>query len=336
MAAQMSTRALRAEFLQTGHKESLPDFLRILEENLGETNPPAPPHRTEFVRFSQGLFSHGELLPSQVFVAALEMANDEKLNGQGMEFSKTCLLARDDFVLAWKPLLPKIRMFIAKETTSIPGDLARNFIDAWFTWENIWLTEREDHAVEALQPLAKAILSLGPFLESRRKEKLHPHPRVLAQREISYRSLIGFLQSLSVLSTQCLSSLSREPAPDPRLFLLMDYLLAKSNHPPPEGTFCVQGMAETPDIHFVDNGSNIKLSSYAFRFEEEKGTLNRATDLLSSFEAVINVLQGIQSADLMRLNPALDQHPSLTDTMLHFEKTFKKSKRVFLEPDNLV
>eukprot|EP00392_Amoebophrya_sp_AT5.2_P016114 g16357.t1 len=334
-----STRALRAEYLQSGHKEGLPDFLRILEqystENLPE-KPAPPPHRKEAVRFSKQLFSHGELLPSQVFVAALEMSNEEKLNGVTMPFSQGCLLARDDLVRAWKPLLPRIRMFIAKEAADMPADLIYNLIDAWFCWESLWLQDREDHAVEALQPLAKAILSLSPFLESRRKEKLHPHPRVLAQREISYRCLIGFIQSLSVLSTQCLSSLAREAAPDPRLFLLLDYILTKSGKKGPEGQFCVEGMAETPNVMFSDDGNSIKLSSYAFRFEEQKSSATRAVELLSAFEAVKDILLAIQEADLMVLNPALDQHPSLTETLATFEKSFKKCKKIFLEPDNLI
>ncbi|CAD7961439.1 unnamed protein product [Amoebophrya sp. A25] len=342
MAAQQahaSTRALRSEFLQPGHKEGLPDFLRIIEEYATtriENCPQPPPHRKTAVRFAHELFAHGELLPSGVFIAALQMANSEKLNGVNMDFSQACLLARDDFVLAWKPLLPKLRMLIAKEAQEIPEHLIRTFISTWFTWEGIWLNDKEDHAVEALQPLAKTILSLSPFLESRKKERLHPYPRVLAQRQISYRALIGFIQSLSALSTQCLSSLSREPAPDPRLFLLMDYLLQKSGQAAADGTFCVEGMSETPDIYFVDDGNNIKLSAYAFRFEGQKGVVARSTELLSAFEDVKTTLLAVQAGDLMKLNPALDQHPTLTETMLHFEKTFKKCKRLFLEPDNLI
>ena len=47
------------------------------------------------------------------------------------------------------------------------------------------------HAQAALQPVADALLSLMPLLESRRKEALLPYPRIQGQRQITYRCLIG-------------------------------------------------------------------------------------------------------------------------------------------------
>ena len=67
------------------------------------------------------------------------------------------------------------------------------------------------------------ILSLEPFLHAREKEKLMAHPRVNAQREISYRCLIGYIQSLGGLSSVCLSSVKRELCPDPRLLSLASF-----------------------------------------------------------------------------------------------------------------
>lgn len=334
--AHMSTRALRVEYLQPGHKEAIPDLLSLVESYVKEHLPDlsrVPLHRKEFCRFYRELFAHGELLPPLVFLEALQMGNSEMLNAVDMPFSPSALQARDQFVMAYKPVLPKLRQLISKEITALPEGVLRKLVIGWLNWEELWLRDREEHAVEALQPLAKAILSLTPFLESRKKEQLHPYPRVQAQRQISYRCLIGFIQSLGGLSAQCLSSLKRELSPDPRLFLLMDYILTQAEKNP-EGWSCVRGMAETPDIYFVEGGSNIKLSAYAFRLVNQKGVINRAVELLTSFEKVKSVLLGCE--DLLFLSPALDQNLQLTQALSEFEKTFKRCKKLYLEPDNLI
>lgn len=110
------------------------------------------------------------------------MPDSEKINGQDYGFAPDTLLARDDVVNSYKPLLPKIRQFISKEIETLPERMVLVFVTAWMAWEGMWLRDREHNAVAGLQLLAKALLSLGPFLESRRKEALQAFPRNQAQK----------------------------------------------------------------------------------------------------------------------------------------------------------
>merc|ERR1719401_3101023 len=105
----------------------------------------------------------------------------------------------------------------SKEIDDVPTRLIANFARAWTAFESAWLRNREVHAVQALQPLAKAILSLEPLLLSVQKERLLPWPRVKHQKVITLKCLEGFIQSLADLSATVLPSLSRELNHDPRL-----------------------------------------------------------------------------------------------------------------------
>merc|ERR1712137_1203127 len=127
--------------------------------------------------------------------------------------------------MQYKPLIAKIRQLQAKEIDELPERLVLNFTRAWTAWESAWLRNREVHAVDALQPLAKAILSLEPLLLSSEKERLLPWPRVQHQKAITLKCLEGFVNSLSDLAGVVLPSLRRELDPDTRLLLLMDHVL---------------------------------------------------------------------------------------------------------------
>lgn len=98
-------------------------------------------------------------------------------------------------------------------------------------------------------------------------------------QQISYRCLIGFIQSLGNLSAQCLSSLKRELQPDPRLFLLLDYVVQNAN-PKSDEEYCLKNICETPDIYFQDGNQDLKLSAYAFRYMGQKGVVGRCGSTL--------------------------------------------------------
>merc|ERR1712232_530649 len=176
-----------------------------------------------------------------------------------MPFDEEVLLLRDILVAAYKPVSRKIRMLHSKEISSLPHRMLVNFGQAWCGWESAWLRNREVHAVEALQPLAKAILSLEPLLLSHDKERLLPWPRVQHQKVITLKCLEGFIQSLAELAACVLPSLQRELVHDTRLLLLMDHVLSLKG----DGSVksCIDGLSSTPDVAFPDHQARGATSS---------------------------------------------------------------------------
>ena len=57
---------------------------------------------------------------------------------------------------------------------------------------------------------------------------------------------------------------------------------------------------------------------------------------MRAFEGVKDILLDLQTADLMLVNPALDKNKNLVEVLGRFESTFKKAKKLYLEPDNLI
>lgn len=236
------------------HRMDIPRNLKFVEERVGmeqhSAEPVASAERLDLPRF-QYLFKGGELLPPAVFVAALELGNTETINGRQMPFDSDVLILRDNLVAAYKPTIAAVRRLLAKEIEDFPPRVVLNFTRAWTAWEAAWLRNREVHAVEALQPLAKAILSLEPLLLSHEKERLLPWPRVQHQKAVTLKCLEGFVHSLSNLAASVLPSLQRELDHDPRLLLLMDHVLSLSGETPVNS--CLSGLSTTPDVAFPDH-----------------------------------------------------------------------------------
>merc|ERR1712096_545577 len=109
-------------------------------------------------------------LPANVFLMALELQPFETINGKALPYDGEVLVLRDNLVATYKPLVNKIRQLHSKEIDCLPQNLLARFGKAWHFWEGAWLRNREAHAVEALQPLVGAILSLEPLLLSVEKE----------------------------------------------------------------------------------------------------------------------------------------------------------------------
>merc|ERR1712232_1372694 len=162
-------------------------------------------------------------------------------------------------VATYKPTVAACRKLVAKEIEKLPPSIVLNFTRAWTAWESAWLRNREVHAVEALQPLAKAILSLEPLLLSHDKERLLPWPRVQHQKVVTVKCLEGFIQSLAELAACVLPSLQRELVHDTRLLLLMDHVLSLKG----DGSVksCIDGLSSTPDVAFPDHQARGATSS---------------------------------------------------------------------------
>lgn len=249
----VGARPLREEYLKWANRMQIPGNLKLISERFGREplrEQVGSEERKTLARF-QHLFSGGELLPPGVFMAALELRDSETMNGKKLHFDADVLLLRDNLVLAYKPLLGKIRQMQAKEIADLPLNQVLNFTRSWTAWESAWLRNREHHSVEALQPLAKAILSLEPLLLSVDKERLLPWPRVQHQKAITMKCLEGFIHSLSELSANVLPSLHRELDHDSRLLLLMDHVLSLKGEK--SVTTCLEGLAATPDVSFPDH-----------------------------------------------------------------------------------
>merc|ERR1719401_3408311 len=145
----------------------------------------------------------------------------------------------------------KIRQVNAKEIDDIPLNAVATFAHAWTAFESAWLRNREVHAVQALQPIAKAILSLEPLLLSLDKERLLPWPRVQHQKVVTLKCLEGFMHSLAELAACVLPSLQRELVHDTRLLLLMDHVLSLNGDA--ATNTCLAGLSTTPDVVFPDH-----------------------------------------------------------------------------------
>lgn len=254
LASTLGVRSLREEYGKPVHKNSIPVHMKLIEERLqkeGDMHEPvASEERLELPRFKK-LFSGGELLPPGIFIAALELGSQETLNGRSMQYDTDVLVLRDNLVMAYKPLVLKIRQLNSKEIDDLPGRPVINFCRAWTAFESAWLRNREVHAVEALQPLAKAILSLEPLLLSAEKERLLPWPRVQHQKAITLKCLQGFVHALQALAGSVLPSLSRELDHDPRLLLLMDHVLSLRGDKGVES--CLDGLSSAPEVAFPDH-----------------------------------------------------------------------------------
>lgn len=252
LASTLGVRSLREEYSKPVHKNSIGSHMKLIEERLqkeGGQEPVASEERLELPRFKK-LFSGGELLPPGIFIAALELGNSETLNGRTMPYDADVLVLRDNLVMAYKPLVLKIRQVSSKEIDDLPARPVINFCRAWTAFESAWLRNREVHAVEALQPLAKAILSLEPLLLSAEKERLLPWPRVQHQKAVTLKCLQGFVHALQELAGSVLPSLSRELDHDPRLLLLMDHVLSLRGEKGVNS--CLDGLSSAPEVSFPD------------------------------------------------------------------------------------
>lgn len=381
----LGVRALREEYEKPIARADIPRNLRLVEERVDshtQGQAIASAERLELPRFKH-LFKENELLPSGVFIAALELNGYETLNGRRYPYDPEVLVLRDVLVASYKPLVAKIRQLLSKEIDDLPTKAVVNFTRAWTAWEGAWLRSREVHAVEALQPLAKAILSLEPLLLSHEKEKLLPYPRVQHQKVVTLKCLEGFVASFAELAGSVLPSLQRELDHDPRLLLLMDHVLKQRDA---SVDSCLQGLSATPEVAYPDHQKSAKgasmagqdakgltLDAYAFKLMglstgdsaarlrasstgrlpkanssfgsqslaplSKESNLSRlaaghATELLSSFEAVKELLLSLKST-LEYIDPGLDRDEQFLGTLQRFERAFKRSKRLFLEPDNL-
>mmetsp|Transcript_50556 Transcript_50556/g.133484 ORF Transcript_50556/g.133484 Transcript_50556/m.133484 type:complete len:425 (-) Transcript_50556:82-1356(-) len=246
-------RTLREEYMKFTSRLQIPTNLKMIAERIQRQDARGEmvgsEERTTFPRF-QHLFP-GELLPPGVFMAALELKDSETLNGKKFTFDPEVMSMRDSMVVAYKPLVAKIRMVQAKELADLPLKPVVDFTRAWTAWETAWLRSREHHAVTALQPLAKAILSLEPLLLSAEKERLLPWPRVQHQKVITLKCLQGFIHSLSELSANVLPSLHRELDHDSRLLLLMDHVLSLRGDKSVDS--CLEGLSAAPDVSFPEH-----------------------------------------------------------------------------------
>eukprot|EP00811_Abedinium_folium_P034086 NODE_6999_length_1618_cov_4.753856.p1 GENE.NODE_6999_length_1618_cov_4.753856~~NODE_6999_length_1618_cov_4.753856.p1 ORF type:complete len:440 (-),score=135.45 NODE_6999_length_1618_cov_4.753856:297-1586(-) len=245
----LGLRSLREEFLQAEHRKVIARNLQHIEQRAIELQRDERPELAarRLPRF-QHLYAGGEWLPPAIFIAALELGPTEKLCGRALAYDADVLVFRDDLVAAYKPLVWKIRQLISKEISELPARLVLDMTGAWDVWEAAWLRNREVHAVEALQPLARAILSLEPLLLSCHKERLQPWPRVQHQQVVTLRCLEGFMHALGDLAANVLPSPQRELDRDPRLLMLMDHVLQLRGSMPVES--CLAGLSKTPGVAF--------------------------------------------------------------------------------------
>jgi hypothetical protein len=369
----VGTRTLRAEFLVKSHKENLPGYLGTIEKQVEQQQLEVitGEGRLSAKRFAK-VFEKASMFSAEVMVEGLQLGKTESINGQAITFDEELLIARDKLVFAYKPVHEKLRELASKELEFIPARLLMNFCKAYFQFEDVYLLHKEIHAVEALQPLAICILSLEPLAESREKEGRLAWPRVQHQRTVTLRALEGYCKALGDLSAYVLSSLQRELSPDPRLLMLLEYVHAQSQEPD-GATYFLSGISATPEVAFPDAGasgsasmaqglasfrskekgaaapkSGMALQAYSFRLlgpltpvqtgpvtQAQARALHHAKAVLQAFDDVKDYLFSLKSK-LEYIDPHLDRNPELHTVLSAYESSFKKAKRLFLEPGNLV
>jgi len=411
MVKPLGVRSLRNNLLKPGSRAAVTVNLQMIEEQLRKHMEPELPRSSEerqMPRFKH-LFDSGALFPPVLFIVALELGPCEVLNGQKLQYDADVLTLRDALAAAYKPILPKIQMMMSREISTLPKRMVQNFSDAWVQWEGAWLRNREVHAVEALQPLAKAILALEPLLLSAEKERLLAWPRVQHQKAVTLRCLEGFVHTLAELAGSVLPSLARELDHDPRLLLLMDHVMTLRGEQAASVKSCLSGVSATPDVGFdiyhqpanstklaepsipppqgpgnlynfgpsPTASKGLTLDDYAFKLlglssrMDTAGTKSaiaskagvtefgarsatapaahdssskdsvverrvgwHATEMLAAFEDVKDMLLSLKST-LDFIDPALDDDKKFVACLHRLERAFRRSKRLFLEPDNL-
>jgi hypothetical protein len=368
----VGTRTLRAEYLVKAHKENLPGYLGTIEKQVDQQQLEVVTGegRLSAKRFAK-VFEKASMFSAEVMVEGLQLGKTETVNGQALTFDEELLVARDKLVFAYKPVHEKLRELASKELEIIPARLLVNFCKAYAQFEDVYLVHKEIHAVEALQPLAVCILSLDPLVESREKEGRLAWPRVQHQRTVTLRALEGYCKALGDLSAYVLSSLQRELSPDPRLLMLLEYVHAQSQEPNAQ-TYFLSGISATPEVAYPDAGtsgsssmaqglasfknkekgdaakSGMALQAYSFRLlgpltpvqtgpvtQAQARALHHAKAVLQAFDDVKNYLLSLKTK-LEYIDPHLDRNAELHTVLSAYESSFKKAKRLFLEPGNLV
>lgn len=367
--ATLGVRALREDYCKPSNRAEIPRNLNAISEALevGKFERVASQEREDFPRFRY-LFESGELLPPAVFMQALELGAYETINGAQLLFDPEVLVLRDNLVISYKALVAKIRQKASKEIDRLPDAMIRKFASAWHAWESAWLRNREVHAVEALQPSVKAILALEPLIISAEKERLLPWPRVQHQKAITLKCLEGFVHAFGELAASVLPSKKREKDHDARLLLLMDHVLSLRGEKLKTQPYLLEKLSSAPNVVFPDHqvtaneastllgshalaprdGQGVPLESYAFKLLGTSGDANQgnargdlaqkaadhANELLSAFEGLKDMLMSLKST-LEHIDPALDKDDAFVATLQRFERAFRRSRRLFLEPDNL-
>lgn len=319
MASTLGVRSLREDYAKPTNRSQLIQNLKVIEERLSSIETMASVERLEVPRF-QHLFQGGELIPAGLFMMALLMKDSEMINGRVMPFDPEVLMLRDQMVMAYKPVTAKIRLVQSRELAEIPLKLVQSFARAWTAWESAWLRNREVHAVDALQPLAKAILALVPLINSSEKERLLPWPRVQHQKVVTMKCLEGFIECLSELSASILPSLKRELDHDPRLLLLMDHVLSLRGDKPVAR--CLDGISAAPEVVFPDYKSkkasnllltepiskHMSLDTYAFNLlgtsigdAAASGKMNHESGNGQAGRAKLTVSLGVDETSIARL-----------------------------------
>lgn len=351
-----NTRAIRSELKSSGSIALLTEVLKAVEDKWTESLKTAygddkeaakatfleQRQRSSSERFLD-LFANGELLPPQVFYAMLEQSPTVKVNGSLFSWSQesNMLQLRDDCVRAYEPVLKQARANLLKP--QLNHDDVHRLVNRWFLWEDAWLTEMENHSVEALQPLCRAILSLEPLIKSKKRASMMPYPARISENLKTVKCVQGFLNMVGGLSAATLSSVEREHNPDATLLVLMDHLLREYDDELAKNFTTFYGLSDDSDATFYDShlDKNIPLASshgYAFRISPDEATIERnamrAERLFEALEDLKGYLEQT-ACDLNICSPDLEQNQMLKAKLEQFEKAYKNAKKC-LEPENLL
>lgn len=158
------------------------------------------------------------------------------------------------------------------------------------------------------------------------------------QKNVSYNCLEGFLCAFGDLCAVLMSSLKRVMNHDTRLFVLVDHF-ARQNDDDYTGGELINGTSTTPGVLFPhSSGEKMDLEQYIISFGRSSllgSFCEKSRALLEAFDAVVEVLLGMQTT-LHEISPQLENHTHLVKVCSNFERVFRNTQKLILEPCNLV
>ncbi|KAF4734948.1 hypothetical protein FOZ62_005123, partial [Perkinsus olseni] len=245
LPAGLSCLALRRELGESKHLDSLEESLINLERYVIDQNVPletspaftgrdsiplrfkvwSPGSGIRIIRLAQALFSDNgpdqpRLLVPDVLRAAIAMDDSEVNNGLVQSRDPQLLLLRNRLLLAYNEVRRPLAAYLSGKATKIAVKCISDLWQAWVEFEKTWLYEEESHIVASFQPLVDVLLAVEPFLRSRGRERVLPHPRSEKQKVNSVTMLEAICSALPRLTAVLVPAVDRCLIFDPVLLLL--------------------------------------------------------------------------------------------------------------------
>ncbi|KAF4669938.1 hypothetical protein FOZ61_002499 [Perkinsus olseni] len=234
LPAGLSCLALRRELGESKHLDSLEESLinlerYVIDQNVPLETSPAFTGRDSIPLRFKALFSENapdqpRLLVPDVLRAAIAMEDSEVINGLVQSRDPQLLLLRNRLLVKYNEVRGPLAAYVSGNTSKIAVKCISEMWQAWVEFEKTWLYEEESHIVASFQPLVDVLLAVEPFLRSRGRERVLPHPRSEKQKVNSVMMLEAICSALPRLTAVLVPAVDRCLIFDPVLLLLAEHV----------------------------------------------------------------------------------------------------------------